>query len=302
MADKEKRAFWKATRAKVDARKKKTADKAEKEREKEEKKPEISLNVHRVRIVIELPSSDLTAQESGADTAEVFQEATLTLTYTTTSASWTPHYDLRLDTTNPALSSLTYRAHFTNRTYETWSQAAITLSTSQASFGGLKEKIPQMEGWRVTLAKKWNNTNAANGENGLYSLAELKAKKEAEQKEYGIDVIRERDEWLEESKTGGLRKKAKQLTPSRPPVASAMPARSMRFRTADRNRSQEYGIDVDEGPDFGLVDDGDGATLAPGAQAMQHSLVGSDTYGRVFPARSPFSTHELDIQQVRNDI
>jgi hypothetical protein len=30
---------------------------------------------------------------------------------------------------------------------------------------------------------------------------------------------------------------------------------------------------------FGLFDDGDGATLAPGAKTMQHSLAGSDTYG-----------------------
>ncbi|KIM82483.1 hypothetical protein PILCRDRAFT_7873 [Piloderma croceum F 1598] len=187
--DKEKQAFGKAIRAKVEARKKKKADKDERKREKNEKKPEKSSTVHRVRITIELPLSDLTAQASNTETAEVFQDATLTLTYTTTSASWTPHYDLRLDTTNPSLSSLTYRAHFTNRTYETWSQAAITLSTSQASFGGLKEKIPQMEGWRVTLAKKWNTISIANGENGLYSLAELNAKKEAEQKEYGIDVV-----------------------------------------------------------------------------------------------------------------
>ena len=47
--------------------------------------------------------------------------------------------------------TVTYHAHVTNHTYETWSQAAITLSTSKAAFGGLKDKIPQMEGRRVTL-------------------------------------------------------------------------------------------------------------------------------------------------------
>jgi hypothetical protein len=270
--DKERRAFLKATRAKVEAKNKKKADKDERKREMEEAKPEKSRNVHRVRITIELPSSDITAQESSADSVEIFQEATLTLTYTTTSASWTPHYDLRLDTTDPSLSSLTYRAHFTNRTYETWSQAALTLSTSEAAFGGLKEKIPQMEGWRVTLAKKWNTTHAANGENGLYSLAELKAK-EAERKEYGIDVVRGRGAQLVTMcKTGGVsRSKGKLSAAGRAPMAS------VRYRSVSRSRAVQE--DDDEGMSFGLVDDGDGATLAGGAQVMQHSLAGSDTYG-----------------------
>ena len=58
-------------------------------------------------------------------------------------------------------------------------------STSQASFGGLKEKIPQMERWRMTLRDK---SVIATGDNGLYSLAELKAQKEAEQREYGTPM------------------------------------------------------------------------------------------------------------------
>lgn len=285
--DKEKRTFWKATRPKVEARKKKKADKDERKREKKEMKPEISRNVHRVRITIELPSSDVTAQESSADSAEVFQEATLTLTYTTMSASWTPHYDLRLDTTNPSLSSLTYRAHFTNRTYETWSQAAITLSTSEAAFGGLKEKIPQMEGWRVTLAKK---SNIRNGENGLYSLAELKAKKEAEQKEYGIDVVIDRRKRDEPSlKTHAY--KAKQLSgasfdplPVAPASLSAgSRAGSVRWKqrggTHVAIKEEEDDDDCDEANEEADQRHGDGATLVPGAQAMQHSLAGSDTYG-----------------------
>jgi hypothetical protein len=160
-------------------------NKEERTREKKEKKPEISKNVYGVHITIELPSSDLTAKESHTSVAQIFQEATLTLTYTTTSASWTPHYSVHLDTTNSSLSSLTYRAHFTDCTYETWSEAVIMQSTSQASFGGLKEKIPQMERWRMTLRDK---SVIATGDNGLYSLAELKAQKEAEQREYGTPM------------------------------------------------------------------------------------------------------------------
>ena len=110
-------------------------------------KPEKLRNVHRVTVIRD-DSLDITAQESSANSVEVFQEATL---YTTMFACWTPHYDLRLDTTDSSLPSLTYHAHVTNHTYETWSRPAITLSTSKAAFGDLKDKIPQMEGWRVTL-------------------------------------------------------------------------------------------------------------------------------------------------------
>lgn len=295
--DKEKRAHSKATRAKAEERKKKKADKEERQREKNEKKPEKFRSVHRVRITIELPSSDLTRTAQGSDTdeTEVFREATLTLTYTTTSASWTPHYDLRLDTTNPSLSSLTYRAHFTNRTYETWSQAAITLSTSQASFGGLKEKIPQMEGWRVTLTKK-SHIHACNGENGLYSLAELKAKKEAEQKEYGIDVGRERERERihrcrfqsrnsppEMAQPPGFMPSVVPGQPQPPGFIPSAPVRQSASRfigsassrsSAEEKRKNEDSSDEDMG--FGLFDND---TLVPGAQAIQHSLAGSDTYG-----------------------
>lgn len=290
--EKEKRAFARVIRAKVERRKKKQAEKEERKAEKKEQKPEVSQYVHRVRITIELPSADLTAHESNTDAAEVFQEAILTLTYTTTSASWTPHYDLRLDTTNPSLSSLTYRAHFTNRTYETWSQAAITLSTSQASFGGLKEKIPRMEGWRVTLAKKWNTTSAATGENGLYSLAELKAK-EAELKEmYGTDLggpelqRMQRLEMLafEPSSLGGAKraKKSKAVISVNVPRPSAPPMLFGASRASvggGGGVKEEVDDDGDNDMGFALFDDGDGATVAPGARAMQHSLAGSDTYG-----------------------
>jgi hypothetical protein len=299
LLDKEKRAFNKATRVKAEERKKRKADKEERRREKQESKPQQSSHVHRVRITIELPSSDLTAQESNVDAAEVFQEATLTLTYTTTSASWTPHYDLRLDTTNPSLSALTYRAHFTNQTYETWSQAAITLSTSQASFGGLKEKIPQMEGWRVVLARKYN---AMVGENGLYSLAELKAKKEAEEKEYGIEVVQARDraQLIDQlSKTGGggggpksknksvggILQRQSRSAPTPPPMVSAQvalpwrAASSAAYGHGGTIKSAEEASESDVDMGFGLFEGGDETTLAPGAKAIQHSLAGSDTYG-----------------------
>ncbi|KAF7980193.1 hypothetical protein HWV62_39277 [Athelia sp. TMB] len=174
--EKEKRAYAKTLRSKREDRKKKLAERQERRKEKLEQRPETSAQVLRVRITIEIPSPDIILARTSSDSGvlDIFQEAELSLTYTTSSASWTPVYDLRLDTTNPSLSTLTYRAHFTNRTYETWTHALITLSTSQASFGGLNEKIPQMESWRVTAGRKWDAMNAENGENGLYSLAEVK--------------------------------------------------------------------------------------------------------------------------------
>lgn len=188
--EKEKRVQEKALRAKNAERRKKLEEKRERRKDKNEQRPETSAQVLRVRITIEIPSYDTNAPSIAAgnaphdkelpDVPENLHEAQLTLTYTTSSASWTPMYDLRLDTLNPSLSTLTYRAHFTNRTYETWTQAAITLSTSQASFGGLNEKIPQMESWRVTAGRKWDAMNVRNGENGLYSLAEVTLKEAAQ--------------------------------------------------------------------------------------------------------------------------
>lgn len=288
----------KSLRGKVEERKKKQEAKAEKRREKQETKPERSANVYRVRITIELPSSDLTSAIE--ESAEVFQEATLILTYTTSSASWTPHYDLRLDTTNPSFSTLTYRAQFTNRTYETWTHAALTLSTSQASFGGLKEKIPQMEGWRVTLGRKWQTASLETGENGLYSLAEVMAKKEAEEKEYGHDIaalVRARE------REGGSRAKgmstskkrfvsssvapqfqapgswgaAPQMSYGAPPPPPAPLARFAPSSPGYSPTSPTYSPVSAGGESEG--EDEDVATLALGGKAIEHSLAGSDTYG-----------------------
>lgn len=282
--NKETRAFARAIKSKDEERKKKKAEKEEKRREKREKAAEKLEDVYRVRITIELPSSDLTAQEPIANTAEVFQEAKLDLTYTTTSASWTPHYDLRLDTLDPSLSTLTYRAHFTNRTYETWSQAAITLSTSQASFGGLNEKIPKMEGWRVALAKQWNTTGLERGENGLYSLAEVKAKREAEKKEYGCDIAEERMRAREIEPVRLYKSKSK---PGGSSFSGSMP-RSSSFALVGSQAAPAYGggaqkkygsSSVEKDMDSGILEDGDETTLEGAGKTIQHSLAGSDTYG-----------------------
>ena len=62
-----------------------------------------------------------------------------------------------------------------------------------------------------------------NGENGLYGLAELKAK-EAERKEYGIDIVRERGEqFVTMCKTGGvLRSKGKLSAVGHAPISAIL--------------------------------------------------------------------------------
>ena len=51
---------------------------------------------------------------------------------------------------------------------------------------------------------------------------------------------------------------------------------SVRYWSGSRSGAVQE--DEDEGMGFGLGDDGDGATLAGGAQVMQRSLAGSGTY------------------------
>jgi hypothetical protein len=283
--EKEQRRFTRANRAKAEERLKKKAEREERRREKKEKKPEKLANVYRVRITIELPSSDVTASKSN-DADDVLQDATLDLTYTTSSASWTPHYDLRLDTTNPSLSTLTYRAHFTNRTYETWSHALLTLSTSQASFGGLSEKIPQMESWRVTLGKKYHTLS---GENGLYSLAEMKAKEEEQKATYVQDSGQRQQQQDQEriralASAGKNRKSVKQRAPvgssarffssaPTPPAPSSVPGGMMLYGAPMSIATDSIDEEVELGGDI------DGITIAGGATAIGHSLAGSDTYG-----------------------
>ena len=74
----------------------------------------------------------------------------LTLSYVTSSAFWSPSYDLSLSTTtNTAM--LCFDAQLTNMTSETWSNSKVTLSTSQANFSGLQDDIPSLVPWRLKV-------------------------------------------------------------------------------------------------------------------------------------------------------
>jgi len=60
--------------------------------------------------------------------------------------------DIANPKTGKVTAHLTYHAHFQNRTYETWKDALITLSTSQTVFTGLQDGAPTLEPWRIRLS------------------------------------------------------------------------------------------------------------------------------------------------------
>lgn len=271
--EKEEKKFAKANRPKAEAREKNRVDREERRREHKENKPEKSKNVHRVRITIELPWGDID------ETVKDFvQEATLHLTYTTTAASWTPHYDLRLDTLNPSLSSLTYRAHFTNHTFETWSNARITLSTSQASFGGISERIPKMEAWRVTLSKRnsLGQFSDLQGEDGLYSHAENK--------------VKEKERIATELALSKEKKKSKPKDIIAPAMRGAL-----RSATVDH-----YAPTIEDADDKILLqlEDGTIAQQAP----ISHAAAESDTYGFTTTYELPTSRTIVSSHLVRRHV
>ena len=100
------------------------------------------------------------------------QRVSISLTYTTHSAWWTPHYDISLDTTTKS-GSIVYQAESYNMTSETWRDAKIILSTSPTIFQGLGDSIPEMIPWRVHLHKSQGN-DTMNG--ALRSSHELRYK------------------------------------------------------------------------------------------------------------------------------
>lgn len=80
-------------------------------------------------------------------------QISLSLSYITDSAWWSPRYDLSLDT--PTSSGLIiYRAEFCNATSETWKDSKVILSTSETNFSGIGEPIPTLQPWHIRLIKR----------------------------------------------------------------------------------------------------------------------------------------------------
>ena len=102
----------------------------------------------------------------------------ISISYVTYSACWSPRYDLNLNSIK-RMGVLEYSADLKNGTSETWRDAKIILSTSQTTFSGLGEEIPTLDPWHVRLVKGIRNSDIA-----LMSQNELDMKR----KEWNANV------------------------------------------------------------------------------------------------------------------
>lgn len=93
----------------------------------------------------------ISEKESAPAAEAVSLTCDLCLSYVTSSAFWSPSYDLALSTTTNT-ATLCFDARLTNMTSETWTNSKVILSTSQANFSGLKDDIPSLVPWRLKLA------------------------------------------------------------------------------------------------------------------------------------------------------
>lgn len=182
----------KAEKEKAKAKEKKLRKKAEIYKEKQRIKAERELfwpkKVYRVTINLE-PSSMTpgSSRRSSIDGDTIVNLATsdfheptkaplktgeisLSVSYITYSASWSPRYDLSLNTVK-CTGTLEYGADLKNTTSETWRDAKVILSTSQTTFSGLSESIPTLQPWHVRLLKGGRGKDSA-----LFSQHELEAK------------------------------------------------------------------------------------------------------------------------------
>ncbi|KAF2426251.1 hypothetical protein EJ08DRAFT_663289 [Tothia fuscella] len=80
----------------------------------------------------------------------------LSMSYVTSGAFWSPRYDLTISSLNKT-AAIIYRAEFSNGTSETWRDAKVILSTSQTSYSGLDDKAPIMKPWHVKLGKSYDH-------------------------------------------------------------------------------------------------------------------------------------------------
>ncbi|KAL2159476.1 hypothetical protein VTH06DRAFT_2481 [Thermothelomyces fergusii] len=93
----------------------------------------------------------------------------LTLSYLTSSAFWSPSYDLALSTTTNT-ATLSFDALLINNTSETWTNSKVVLSTSQANFSGLQDDVPSLVPWRLRLAHRGG---AGDGSDIVHSREEV---------------------------------------------------------------------------------------------------------------------------------
>lgn len=82
------------------------------------------------------------------------EEMQLMLSYVVTNATWTPSYDLRIDTIRNVMD-LTYFAEVTQKSGEDWTECAVCLSTSNPAIGSSPPPLPTR-----TIDWSYNCSNA----------------------------------------------------------------------------------------------------------------------------------------------
>ncbi|PYI22364.1 hypothetical protein BO99DRAFT_420157 [Aspergillus violaceofuscus CBS 115571] len=157
----EKRVFKEKRKKEAAREKERQARRKEKMQRKERKerleKEQKSFRKNRVGEVVVHLDGEAEGDE-GEGTKQGDNNVMLRLSYVVAGPSWVPRYDLSINT--PASSAkMVYRAEFRNACSETWRDARVTLSTSQASFSGLGERIPSLQVWQLIVQADNNNKN-----------------------------------------------------------------------------------------------------------------------------------------------
>ena len=93
----------------------------------------------------------------------------LELSYVVKRASWTPLYDLRVNTTNNQIN-LHYLADVKQSTGEDWTGVALTLSTAKPGLGSLP---PQLKPWYIEIFELMAPAGRGSSEDDLFGLEEI---------------------------------------------------------------------------------------------------------------------------------
>lgn len=99
--------------------------------------------------------STLRQEPNSADSHQI----SLSVSYVSSAASWAPRYDLSLNTST-ATGTIIYGSEYSNATSETWKDAKVSLSTSEAAFQGLGQTTPAMVPWHIKLANGAHGSTA----------------------------------------------------------------------------------------------------------------------------------------------
>ena len=184
----------------------------------------------------------------------------LSFSYVTRAASWYPAYNVQLATPSRS-GTISYRAEFQNATSETWRNAKMSLSTSQASFSGLFDAIPTMVPWHIRLAKRDSVTSRAS-----QAFGSLASKGSVDG---GLESFRERDE--KRKLKGGLDNSNRSDLFGRGPDAASNAFANHNFHYQSSSNTGFGGLNVPGGHSQGLFG-GAGAPRAPAPLTQQQNL------------------------------